>query len=361
MTDIRDELFYQALDLLKGLIAIPRKSREENKAADLFECFMRAQCGDKAEVTRHGNNLLVIPADHQQNQDRPTLLLNSHIDTVKPSSGWTLDPFTPYFDESTNRLYGIGSNDAGASLVSLAATFLHFIHTGSKPSYRLIFLASCEEEVSGCGGMEMMVPLMPHIDKAIVGEPTGMRPAIAEKGLMVLDCEVHGVSGHAARNEGINTIYKALPAISAMRSLRFPNVSEMLGPVKISITQIEAGTQHNVVPDLCKFVADVRTTDAYSNIETLDLIKTALPDVDIKARSTRLNPSSISSADPLVSRFAMLGLEPFGSPTLSDQALMPWPSLKAGPGDSARSHSSDEYICLEEIREAIETYITILQ
>lgn len=360
MNDNRDELFYQALDLLKGLIAIPRISRDENKAADLLEDFMHTQCGDKAQVTRHGNNILAIPVAAPR-AGLPTLLLNSHIDTVKPSAGWTLDPFTPTVDETRNRLYGLGSNDAGASLVSLAVTFIHFLHTGMPSSCNPVFLASCEEEVSGRGGMEMMVPLLPHIDKALVGEPTGMRPAIAEKGLMVLDCEVHGVSGHAARNEGINAIYKALPAISAMRALRFPVVSEMLGPVKISVTQIEAGTQHNVVPDLCKFVADVRTTDAYSNIETLDMIKQAVPDVDIKARSTRLNPSSIAPDDQLVARFAMLGLEPFGSPTLSDQALMPWPSLKAGPGDSARSHSSDEYIGLDELREAIDTYIAILK
>lgn len=361
MTDYRDELFYQALDLLKGLIAIPRFSREENRAADLVEDFMRRHCGDKASVERHGNNILAIPADHMSYPDVPVLLLNSHIDTVRPSAGWTMDPFTPFFDEAANRLYGIGSNDAGASLVSLAVSFIYLLNTGIRTSARLIFLASCEEEVSGKNGMEMMVPLLPHIDKALVGEPTGMRPAIAEKGLMVLDCATHGVSGHAARNEGVNAIYKALPAISAMRSLRFPVVSEMLGPVKISVTQIEAGTQHNVVPDLCRFVADVRTTDAYSNTETLRLIREAVPDVDINPRSTRLNPSSIAPDDPLVARFTMLGLEPFGSPTLSDQALMPWPSLKAGPGDSARSHSSDEYIGIDELREAIETYITILK
>ena len=361
MSDNRDELFYQALDLLKGLIAIPRISRDETAAADLVENFMRDQCGARAVVTRHGNNILVVPVGHDDRTDIPVLLLNSHIDTVKPAAGWSRDPFTPVIDESTGRLYGIGSNDAGASLVSLAAAFIHFLYSEVPSSYRLLFLASCEEEVSGKGGMEMMVPLLPHIDKALVGEPTGMHPAIAEKGLMVLDCEVHGVSGHAARNEGVNAIYKALPAISALRSLRFPVVSEMLGPVKISVTQIEAGTQHNVVPDLCRFVADVRTTDAYSNLETLDMICHAVPDVDVKARSTRLNPSGISSGDPLVMRFAMLGLEPFGSPTLSDQALMPWPSLKAGPGDSARSHSSDEYITLDELREAIDIYITVLQ
>ena len=361
MSDNRDELFYQALDLLKGLIAIPRISRDETVAADLVENFMREHCGDRAVVSRFGNNILAVPVAHNDSAESPVLLLNSHIDTVKPATGWSRDPFTPDVDESTGRLYGIGSNDAGASLVSLAAAFIHFLYSAAPSSYRLVFLASCEEEVSGRGGMEMMVPLLPHIDKALVGEPTGMRPAIAEKGLMVLDCEVHGVSGHAARNEGVNAIYKALPAISALRSMRFPVVSEMLGPVKISVTQIEAGTQHNVVPDLCRFVADVRTTDAYSNQQTLDMICQALPDVDIKARSTRLNPSGIATDDPLVIRFAMLGLEPFGSPTLSDQALMPWPSLKAGPGDSARSHSSDEYIVLDEIREAIDTYITVLQ
>lgn len=361
MSDNRDELFYQALDLLKGLIAIPRVSRDETAAADLVEDFMRMHCAGKAEVTRHGNNVMAIPVAHNERPDLPVLLLNSHIDTVKPAAGWTRDPLSPDIDESTGRLYGIGSNDAGASLVSLAAAFLHFLYSEVTPSCRLVFLASCEEEVSGRGGMEMMVPLLPHIDKALVGEPTGMRPAIAEKGLMVLDCEVRGLSGHAARNEGVNAIYKALPAVAALRSLRFPEESDMLGPVKISVTQIEAGTQHNVVPDLCKFVVDVRTTDAYTNIDTLDMISRAVPDVTVKPRSTRLNPSAISPDDALVSRFVMLGLEPFGSPTLSDQALMPWPSLKAGPGDSARSHSSDEYILLSELREAIDIYITVLK
>ena len=360
MTDNRDELFYQALDLLKNLIVIPRHSRDEKVAADLFERFMSEQCRDKAIITRHGNNILAIPTDHLLKPELPTLLLNSHIDTVKVANGWTLDPFTPIVDENTNRLYGIGSNDAGASLVSLAAAFIYFLQSDISPSNRLVFLASCEEEVSGRGGLDMMIPLLPHIDKALVGEPTGMRPAVAEKGLMVLDCEVHGISGHAARDEGVNAIYKALPAISALRSMRFPKVSETLGPVKISVTQIEAGTQHNVVPDLCRFVADVRTTDAYTNAETLDLITQALPDVSIKARSTRLNPSCISADDQLVARFTMLGLEPFGSPTLSDQALMPWPSLKAGPGDSARSHTANEYIGIEELREAIDIYITVL-
>lgn len=347
-----DELYYNAIDLLKRLIATPSISRQENDAADIIEEFFKSQ---GLEPHRHCNNVWVIADDFDPS--RPTLLLNSHIDTVKPTDLWTRDPFTPEIDED-GRLYGLGSNDAGAPLVSLIATFIYM--NGRNRAYNLIMLASAEEEVSGKNGIEAALPLLPHIDIAIVGEPTGMNPAIAEKGLMVLDGEVTGVAGHAARNEGINAIYRALPVVKTLSELQLPKVSTTLGPVKISVTQIEAGTQHNVVPAMCKIVVDVRSTDAYTNLETLQLIREAVPECTLTPRSTRLNPSGISESHPIVTRLAMLGGIPYGSPTLSDQALMSWPSVKVGPGDSARSHTANEFIHLDEIRNAIATYIRVL-
>ncbi|WP_290381604.1 M20/M25/M40 family metallo-hydrolase, partial [uncultured Muribaculum sp.] len=249
-----DELFYQAVDLLKQLISTPSISRDEAAAADIVEQFIN-NAGH--QTRRHNNNVWTIADDYDPS--RPTLLLNSHIDTVKPAPGWQHDPFTPQVDDE-NRLFGLGSNDAGASLVSLLAAYLFM--SGKERSYNLVFLASCEEEVSGRDGIEAAIPLLPHIDVAIVGEPTGMNPAIAEKGLMVLDAEIDGVAGHAARNEGVNAIYQAMPVIETLRHLRLPKESATLGPVKISVTQINAGTQHNVVPSLCKMVVDIRTTDA---------------------------------------------------------------------------------------------------
>lgn len=349
-----DELFYDAIDLLKGMIAIPSVSRDENLVADYIQAAL-----DKYGLNpqRHGNNLWCITPHYDEG--KPTVLLNSHIDTVKPAAGWTFDPFTP--TEEDNRLYGLGSNDAGASVVSLTAAFRHL--ASSEQPYNLILLLSCEEEVSGKNGIESVLPLLPHIDMAIVGEPTGMQPAIAEKGLMVLDGEITGLSGHAARNEGINAIYRATEVIDTLRNLKFEKESTLLGPVKITVSQIEAGTQHNVVPDKCKIVIDVRSTDAYSNIETLDIIRRAT-NYDwctLTPRSTRLNPSHINGNHPVVQRLITMGKQPFGSPTLSDQALMPFQSLKLGPGDSARSHTSNEYICPDEIRDAIETYIKVLE
>lgn len=346
-----DELYYKVVDLLKEMIATPSVSRQEGDVANEIERFLTAE---GCHVTRFGNNIYVSPADFDES--RPTILLNSHIDTVRPVEGWRHDPFTPV--EEDDRLYGLGSNDAGASVVSLIAAYL--VLSQREQPYNLALLLSCEEEVSGAGGISMVIDKIGKIDFAIVGEPTGMRPAIAEKGLMVLDGVVRGQAGHAARNEGVNAIYKAVNVVEVLRNLRFEKVSEMLGPVKISVTQINAGTQHNVVPDICTIVIDVRTTDAYSNIETLELIKAAVPECELVPRSTRLNPSGVPSNHPVVRRAQMLGLEPFGSPTLSDQALMPWPSVKMGPGDSARSHTADEYIRPDEIRQAIEYYIHIL-
>jgi acetylornithine deacetylase len=348
-----DELYYDAIDLLKQLITTPSISRDEANAATIVEQFM-TKCNMRPE--RSGNNVWAIAPAFDPS--RPTILLNSHIDTVKPVSGWTHEPFVADYDETTDKLYGLGSNDAGASGVSLLAAF-RYLSTQPQP-YNLIILLSAEEEVSGKNGIESVLPKLPHIDVAIVGEPTGMNPAVAEKGLMVLDGEITGVSGHAARNEGVNAIYRAIPVVETLRTLALPQTSATLGPVRISVTQIEAGTQHNVVPDLCRITVDVRTTDAYSNVDTLELIRAAVPDCKLTPRSTRLNPSSIPQEHPLVQRLILLGATPFGSPTLSDQALIPCPSLKLGPGDSSRSHTADEYIHTAEIRQAIATYIRLL-
>ena len=347
-----DELYYNAIDLLKSLISVPSISREEKEAADILSGFLE---GSGCKVGRKGNNVWCVSEDYSE--EKPTLLLNSHIDTVRPVAGWTRDPFMATEDDE-GRIFGLGSNDAGASLVSLAAAYL-ILSSKSQP-YNLIFLASCEEEVSGKGGIESVLPLLPTVDFAVVGEPTAMRPAVAEKGLMVLDGKVAGVSGHAARDEGVNAIYKAVDVIAALRGLRLQPVSEFLGPVKISVTQIEAGRQHNVVPDLCRMVVDVRTTDVYTNEQTLRLIREAVPDCDLEPRSLRLRPSSVSVNHPVVRRLVFAGKEPFGSTTLSDQALMPFPSVKFGPGDSARSHTADEYVYADEIREAIQLYVTVL-
>ena len=345
-----DSLYYDSIDLLKKLIATPSLSRDEDVAASLLEEYMKSK---GLNVFRSGNNCWAIaPGFDDKN---PTILLNSHIDTVKPVSGWSKDPFSP--TEEDDRIYGLGSNDAGASLVSLLHTFIAL--SSEKQAYNLIFLASCEEEVSGKGGVESVLPLLPSISFGLIGEPTGMQPAIAEKGLMVLDCTVDGVSGHAARDEGENAIYKALPVIDWFKNYQFPNESPWLGKVKMSVTMIDAGTQHNVVPDCCKFTVDVRTNECYTNHEVFEIIEKNC-NCNVKARSFRLNSSSIPAVHPVVERAVLSGKEAFGSPTLSDQALMPFPTLKMGPGLSARSHTADEFIEEFEIREAIALYFKIL-
>ena len=346
-----DEIYYKAVDLLKRMISTPSVSHDEAAVAEIVSRFLE---DEGVAVERIGNN--IYAESGPRDASKPTLLLNSHIDTVRAVEGWHRDPFTPI--EEDGKLYGLGSNDAGASVVSLIAAFMMLRRT--EQPYNMVLLLSSEEEISGKNGLTMAIEHLGRVDFAVVGEPTGMRPAIAEKGLMVLDGEVYGEAGHAARNEGVNAIYNAIGVVETLRNLRFEKESAMLGPVKISVTQINAGTQHNVVPDLCSIVVDVRTTDAYSNVETLELIRAAVPQCQLTPRSTRLNPSGVSADHPLVRRASMLGLEPFGSPTLSDQALMPWPSLKMGPGDSARSHTADEYIILDEIRQAIEYYIHLL-
>ena len=333
------------------MIARPSISRDEKEVADFLEAHWK-QAGQT--VFRHGNNLWMT--SQPMDPAKPTLLLNSHIDTVKPVAGWSRDPFTPEESEE-DRLYGLGSNDAGASVVSLYAAFS--ILTQKEQPYNLIFLASCEEEVSGKNGLESVIPYLPPIQFAIVGEPTGMQPAVAEKGLMVLDCVATGKSGHAARNEGINAIYLALKDIEWFQHYQFPKQSDFLGPVKMTVTIIQAGTQHNVVPDKCTFTADIRSNECYSNEQLFELIQQQVS-CEIKARSFRLNSTRTDMNHPFVRRALMMGCQPFGSPTLSDQALMPFPSVKMGPGQSARSHSADEYIELMEIREAIDMYVRLL-
>ncbi len=341
----------EAIQLLQSLIAIPSRSREENEAADCLQAYIEAQ---GMTTCRKGNNVWCKSPSFDPL--RPTLLLNSHIDTVRPVSGWTRDPFQPQV-EADGRLYGLGSNDAGGSVVSLLQTFLTLCHTPQ--SYNLIFLASCEEEVSGKGGIECVLPELPPIACALVGEPTEMQPAIAEKGLMVLDVTATGRSGHAARNEGDNAIYKVLDDIAWFRDYRFPKESPLLGPVKMSVTVIQAGTQHNVVPDCCTFTVDIRSNECYTNQELFAEIQQHIQ-CQAAARSFRLGSSSIAESHPLVQRALALGRTPFGSPTLSDQALMPFPSLKMGPGHSSRSHTADEYIYLSEIEEAIRLYLQLL-
>lgn len=345
------EQYYEAIDLLKGMISRPSFSREETAVADYLQ-----KCWSDAghHVFRKGNNLWIIAPGFDF--AKPTLLLNSHIDTVKPAAGWQKDPFLPEETED-DRLYGLGSNDAGASVVSLYETFT--ILSAKAQPYNLIFLASCEEEVSGKNSIESVLPELPPIRFAVVGEPTGMRPAIAEKGLMVLDCVATGKAGHAARNEGVNAIYKAIEDINWFSTYQFPEKSDLLGPVKMTVTIIKAGTQHNVVPDRCEFTVDIRSNEFYSNERLFELIKEQVG-CEIKARSFRLNSSRTEPEHPFVQRCLMLGKEPFGSPTLSDQALMRFPSVKIGPGDSARSHSADEYIYGPEIRDAITTYVRLL-
>lgn len=340
----------EALTLLQTLIRIPSISREEEQAADFLQNYIE----ETGIMTgRSGNNIWCISPMFDTR--KPTLLLNSHIDTVKPVNGWRKHPFTP--KSENGKLYGLGSNDAGASVVSLFQAYRYLSST--EQNYNLIFLASCEEEVSGKNGIESVLPQLPPIALGIVGEPTEMQPAIAEKGLMVLDVTAHGKAGHAARNEGDNAIYKVMKDIEWFRTYRFPEESSLLGPVKMSVTQINAGTQHNVIPDLCTFVVDIRSNEFYSNEELFQAITQQICS-EAKARSFRLNSSRIDIHHPFVQRAISLGKVPFGSPTLSDQALMKFPSVKIGPGKSSRSHTADEYILVSEIEDAIATYIQLL-
>ena len=346
-----------AVELLKKLISTPSISRDEEKAADILNDELRVmneESGNLFTVHRHGNNTWCIPSNFDES--KPTILLNAHIDTVKPVSGWQHDPFTPTLEGDV--LYGLGSNDCGGGLVSLMQVFLFYCVKDS--SFNLVYLASCEEEVSGKNGIESVLPLLPKIDFAIVGEPTGMQPAIAEKGLMVIDAVAHGKAGHAARNEGDNAIYHAVDDIRWVSQWEFPKKTDLLGPVKNTVTIINAGTQHNVIPDQCTFTIDVRSNECYSNEEIFEFFCQNMK-CELKARSFRLSSSRIEKDHPFVQRCIAEGLVPFGSPTLSDQALMRFPSLKLGPGQSSRSHTAEEFIKISEIDEAISLYIKLLE
>lgn len=339
-----------AITLLSELIAIPSVSRDEQAVADYLERWIES-CG--YTVNRSGNNVWMLAPGF--NPDKPTLLLNSHIDTVKPNTSWQRDPFLPTFEG--DRLYGLGSNDAGASVVSLLHAYFALAKT--EQPYNLIYAATAEEEVSGTNGIVSLLPLLPPIDFAIVGEPTEMNVAVAEKGLMVLDCLMLGQAGHAAHDTGENAIYKALPDIEWFRTHQFERISEWLGKVKMSVTMINAGTQHNVVPDRCSFVVDVRSNDCYSNQQLLDEIRTFVTS-EVTPRSIRLCSSQIPLSHPAVQKAMKLGRTCYGSPTLSDMAVMSFPAIKMGPGLTSRSHKADEYICKGEISDAISIYIMLL-
>ena len=345
MTDIQ-----QTITLLQELISTPSFSREEDKTAAIIERFLQKR---SIQTCRHGNNIWA--KNEYFREGLPTILLNSHHDTVKPVKAWTRDPFST--DIVEGKLYGLGSNDAGGCLVSLIATFCNFYD--KKLPFNLVLLASAEEEISGRGGVEAVLPDLPPISVGIVGEPTLTQMAVAEKGLMVMDGIARGKAGHAAREEGINAIYLAMEDIERLKNFQFEKKSDLLGAVKMSVTQIEAGTQHNVVPDECRFVVDVRTNECYTNAEIWDIIKQNLKS-EITPRSMRLNSSKIALNHPLILRGIELGLTYYGSPTLSDQALMSFPTLKIGPGDSARSHTADEFIFLSEIDAGMKIYTQLL-
>ena len=347
---LQEEYVSDAVELLKKLIATPSVSRNEKDAADIMEQTIRSY---GFEPPREANNIWLIDPHHDER--RPTLLLNAHIDTVKPVASWTRDPFSPDVEDGV--LYGLGSNDCGGGLCSLLQIFRML--TEKPQHYNLIYLASAEEEVSGKDGITRALPLLPHIDLAIVGEPTGMNPAVAEKGLMVLDVIAHGKSGHAARNEGVNAIYEALDDMRWIRDYKFEKVSEFLGPTKMTLTVVNAGTQHNVIPDKCTMLVDIRTNEFYDNEEVFEFIRQHLKS-EVKAHSFRLKSSRIDPEHPLVKKCVAMGMKPFGSPTLSDQALMHFPSFKLGPGESSRSHSANEFIRISEIRDAITKYETLL-
>jgi len=340
------------IQLLRGMIQTPSFSKEEGPVADLVRNFLSTK-----NIPYQVKGLNTWARNQYWEEGKPVILLNSHIDTVKPVKNWTKDPFGAELGDG--KLTGLGSNDAGASLVTLLAVFIHFYAFDNLP-YNLMFAASAEEEISGSNGMECLIEELGEVTLAIVGEPTQMQMAIAEKGLLVLDCVSHGRAGHAARNEGENALYKAVDDIAILRNYKFEHFSEVLGEVKMSITQISAGYQHNVVPDNCTFVVDVRTNEFYSNQEAYEIID-RLIGADVEPRSTRLNSSGIPVSHPIVERGLSLGLTYYGSPTTSDQAVMPFPSIKIGPGDSARSHTADEYILISEIEHGFEIYCALLE
>jgi acetylornithine deacetylase len=341
-----------ALQLLKMLLTTQSFSGEEDKAADIIGKFLedRGIVYSRKKNNIWAKNVFYDPA-------KPTVLLNSHLDTVRPNPDYTRDPF--FADEQDGKLFGLGSNDAGASLVSLLATFLYFFQR-DEINYNLIFAATAEEETSGVNGIESVLPELGNISFALVGEPTLMQMAVAEKGLLVLDCKAIGKSHHAARDEGENAIYKAMADIDWFRNYKFPKVSDLLGPVKMTVTMIEAGAQHNVVPGICNFTVDIRINELYTHEEILQTIEENIKS-EVNPRSFRIRSTSIALTHPVVKAGTSLGLTCYGSPTTSDKALIPYPSLKIGPGDSARSHTADEFVFTDEIRKGIKTYINLLE
>ncbi|MFZ4100995.1 MAG: M20 family metallo-hydrolase [Sphingobacterium thalpophilum] len=345
------KLFDDSIDLLRKLISTPSISKEEDNTALVIQQFLK----DRGVKTYRRNNNVWAYNEHFV-LHKPTILLNSHHDTVKPNPGYSRDPFAAEIIDG--KLFGLGSNDAGGCLVSLIAVFIHF-YKEKNLKYNLCLAATAEDENSGNDGIELILPDLGELEFAIVGEPTLMHLAIAERGLMVLDCVAHGRAGHAAREEGENAIYNAMKDINWFKTYEFAKKSALFGPVKMSVTIIEAGSQHNVVPAVCNFTVDVRVTDSYRNEEVLKIISQNV-DCDVNPRSTRLKPSSISLEHPIVRAGISLGRETYGSPTTSDQALLDIPSLKMGPGDSARSHMADEYIYVKEIEEGIDLYIKLL-
>jgi acetylornithine deacetylase len=341
----------EAIALLKQLIAIPSFSKEEEGTAQVIEQFLFAK---GASPHRLGNNLWAFASPFQANL--PTIWLNSHHDTVKPNTGYTQDPFSPI--ERDGKLFGLGSNDAGGPLVAMIATFCYFLE--KKLPFNLLLVASAEEEISGSNGISSLLGLLPPAELVLVGEPTQLRLAIAEKGLLVLDGTVTGKAGHAAREEGVNSIYLALADLEKVKNFKFAKVSPFLGPTKVSCTVIQAGDQHNMVPELCRYVLDVRVNELYTHEEILEELKAVLS-ANLIPRSTRLRSSCLPEGHLLHEVAKNLGLESFGSPTLSDQALIPYSSAKIGPGDSARSHTADEFIYIHEIQDGITRYIEILE
>ena len=348
---------HDAIALLQRLIATPSLSGNESETADILAAELASR---GVEVRRHHNNIWALSKGFDAS--KPMLMLNSHQDTVKPSQAYTRNPFEPTIEEG--RLYGLGSNDAGASLVALLVTFCNNYNTSDMP-YNLLLALTAEEENMGERGMRSFLPHLADegikVDMVLVGEPTSMQPAVGERGLVVLDCTAHGKSGHAARNEGENALYKAMSDIETLRNFRFEKVSELLGDIKITVTQISAGTQHNIVPDECRFVVDVRTTDAYSNEEVVELLQGAV-ECDAKPRSTRVRASAISLSHPLVESAVAIGREPFISPTTSDRAIMQGlPALKMGVGESSRSHTADEFVLVSEVEEGVALYDKLLK
>jgi acetylornithine deacetylase len=350
---IEKKLYKDAVALLKKLIATPSFSKEENDTAEIIIAFFEEH---EISCSRVGNN--IYAKNKNYDLSKPSVLLNSHHDTVKPNRGYTMDPFTPI--EKDGKLFGLGSNDAGGCLVSLIATFLHYYDIEDS-KHNVVFAASAEEEISGVNGIELVLPYLGNINYGIVGEPTKLEMAVAERGLMVIDCTAQGKAGHAARNEGENALYKAMDDITWIRSRRFDKVSDLLGESRLTVTVIETeNKQHNVVPSQCKFVIDVRVNELYTFEEILADLKSNLKS-DFKPRTTRMKSTSIPLDHLLVKAGTNLGKGYYGSPTTSDKALMPFPTLKMGPGDSARSHTADEFIYLSEIEEGIETYIKLVE